>query len=89
MFTIVVGFTCVYWLLSFLWQVIIEGYDLATTAVKSSTGTLSVFVNRNLNIPIFRQESYTFEILETLEVGSSFGRINATDLDAIVSMNTF
>ena len=64
---------------------LIEAYDNAGAATRSSTGTLTVTVNRNLFAPFFTTDRYTKEILEIQEVGVPFEQILAQDDDTVVS----
>ena len=64
---------------------LIEAYDNAGAATRSSTGTLTVTVDRNLHPPFFRTDRYTQEILEIQEVGVPFEQIEAQDDDTVVS----
>ena len=67
-------------------QILIKAYDNAGAATKSSTGTLSVTINLNLNDPFFVTTSYSTEILEIQEVLVPFLSVDAQDGDVVVSV---
>ena len=62
----------------------IEAYDLAEAATRSSTGTLTVTVNRNLRDPYFVANNYVNEILETQQAYLPFDTVEAADDDTVV-----
>lgn len=66
-------------------QVLIEAYDDAGAATRSSTGTLTIDVNRNLNPPRFLTQTYNYEILEIQAVNIPFLFVQAQDDDTVVS----
>ncbi|PVD37419.1 hypothetical protein C0Q70_00009 [Pomacea canaliculata] len=61
----------------------ILAYDLAGDATRSSTGTLTIFVNSNLNRPEFDLMNYDKVILETQPVGVPFDTVKAHDADTV------
>ncbi|KAK7113021.1 hypothetical protein V1264_012386 [Littorina saxatilis] len=65
------------------YTVLIEAFDNAGAATRSSTGTLTMNVDRNLYPPQFINQLYSFEILEIQELGIPFGYANASDNDTV------
>ncbi|KAK7482291.1 hypothetical protein BaRGS_00026419 [Batillaria attramentaria] len=65
-----------------MYTVLIEAYDLAGAATKSSTATFTVYVDRNLQPPVFRTISYSQTILEIQDVYDPFLQVDAVDNDA-------
>ncbi|XP_070182175.1 protocadherin Fat 4-like [Littorina saxatilis] len=65
------------------YTVLIEAFDNAGAATRSSTGTLTINVDRNLYPPQFINQPYSFEILEIQELGIPFGYANASDNDTV------
>ncbi len=54
---------------------------------QSSTATVQIDVERNLNAPIFNPVRNEVTILETLGLGESVTKVTATDKDLIVGLN--
>ncbi|KAJ8319080.1 hypothetical protein KUTeg_004171 [Tegillarca granosa] len=54
---------------------------------RSATAVVKIFINRNLNAPIFQQVEYNFTIFETFPVGNTVGSVTANDNDRIAPYN--
>jgi hypothetical protein len=66
--------------------VLIEARDNAGAATKSSTGMLTVTVDRNLRDPYFLTTNYQQTILEIQDVNVPFLNVSARDDDTLVSL---
>ena len=73
---------------SCLYQLKVRAEDGGTPPL-SSTATVSITVNRNLNVPEFRPDRYEAEILETQPLGDPIVMVTANDKDNVVCVPLF
>ena len=70
----------------FYQQLLIQAADNGYPA-KTDLAVITIFVNRNLNAPVFFPVVYNITILDNSNLGDVVETVRATDSDLIVSHN--
>ncbi|XP_070554412.1 protocadherin-18-like [Ptychodera flava] len=64
------------------YDIVVIAYDYGSPQMSNDATVQLSIVDENDNAPIFSQSTYTFSVMENQPVGTSVGRIRATDVDS-------